>query len=70
MTLGALKIKHRDVIIILSVQEIITEGMKAIANKDFSGNIVGNEMQKCVADIQKSYNENYSNFKEIIRRCL
>ena len=67
MTFGALRMKHRDVIITLTIHEILDEGMKAIAEKDYSGNMVGLEIQECAKDIQSAYETNYNNFRAIIK---
>ena len=62
--------RHRDVIIHLAVEDIITTGIKHILERDYNGNIVGEEIKKCVVEIKKSYDMNYNNFREIIRRCI
>ena len=67
MTFGALRMKHRDVIITLTIQEIIAEGMKAIAEKDYSDNLVGTEVQECAKDIRTAYETHYNNFRAIIK---
>lgn len=67
MTFGNLRLKHRDVIITLTIQEIIVEGMKAVSEKDYTNNMVGLELQKCANDIKLSYDTNYNNFRAIIK---
>ena len=70
MTFGALRMKHRDVIITLTIHEILGEGMKAIAEKDYTGNMIGSEIQICAEDIKMAYETNYNNFRGIIKGGL
>ena len=71
MTIGHLRTKHRDVIITITIHEIVKAGIDTVLSRSLpDGNMVASEVLKCASDIESAYNENYNNFREIIKRGL
>ena len=69
MNLTELKSKHRDVVIILTVSEIVEQGVKALAARHDQEGIAG-EVAACALDIKATYDNNYNDFRNIIKRAL
>lgn len=72
MTSYELKNKYAGGNIVLTFHEILTEGAKAVSEREINKKTTPIELQviAIARDFERLYFDNYNQYKELVKRCL
>lgn len=71
MTIQELSKKYAGSVILLTVSEIINQGIIGIKKERYGTRFrIGAEVKDCAKDLEKMYNSNYDDFVQVIKRGL